>query len=60
MKNNKVIKDIFIVALSNIIIALAGVVNGFIIPKVMSVTDYGFYKSSHYMLPILRCFILVL
>jgi len=44
MKNNKVIKDIFIVALSNIIIALAGVVNGFIIPKVMSVTDYGFYK----------------
>lgn len=44
MKSNKIVRNIFNVALSNITILLAGILNGFFIPKIMSVTDYGFYK----------------
>lgn len=45
MRNNqKSVGDILRVAFSNIINLLAGVLVGFLIPKIMGVTDYGYYK----------------
>ena len=43
-QNKKVTLNIMKVVISNLIILLAGVVNGFIVPKVMHVADYGVYK----------------
>lgn len=43
-QDKKIYKNIIFVALSNIITLLAGVLVGFVIPKIMSVTDYGYYK----------------
>lgn len=39
------IQNIFKVAMSNFFILLAGILTGFIIPKIMRVTDYGYYKT---------------
>lgn len=44
MKKND-IKNIFRVALSNIMILLAGVATGFLIPKIFELTDYAYYKT---------------
>lgn len=47
MKNkntNLIVSNIMKVAVSNLVIVLAGVINGFLIPKMMLVTEYGFYK----------------
>lgn len=38
-------KNIVIVLISNIISMVAGVLIGFIIPKIMGVTEYGYYKT---------------
>ena len=43
-RDRTVLSNIIKVAVSNIVIALAGVINGFLIPKAMSVTDYGYFK----------------
>ena len=45
MNNTKVIKNIIILAISNFIKLLAGVLVGFIIPKIMGETNYGYYKT---------------
>lgn len=46
MDNKKLaIKNIFGVALSNITTIVAGIIIGFIIPKVLTVSGYGFYKT---------------
>lgn len=42
---HKTIKSIIKVALSNIISLLAGVFVGFILPRIIGVTDYGYYKT---------------
>ena len=41
----KAVKDISLVMFSNIIAILAGFVTGFLIPKIFSVEDYGYYKT---------------
>ena len=42
--SKRVTLNILKVVTSNIIILLAGVVNGFVVPKIMEVPDYGIYK----------------
>lgn len=42
--NNHIVKNIAVVALSNIFTLLSGVLVGFVIPKIMGVTDYAYYK----------------
>lgn len=44
-ENKNVVKNIFLVALSNIISLLSGVMVGFVLPKIMSKPDYGYYKT---------------
>ena len=41
----KFVKNITIVLISNIISMLSGILIGFIIPKIMGVTEYGYYKT---------------
>lgn len=41
----KVLKNIIKVTLSNIFILLSGILTGFIIPKIMGISDYGYYKT---------------
>lgn len=45
-KNNSsnVVKNILIVGLSNVLILLSGILVGFVVPKIMGDTNYGFYK----------------
>lgn len=43
--NKKIIKNIVLVAISNILTLLAGVLVGFVIPKIMLKADYGYYKT---------------
>jgi len=43
--NRKTIKDIVRVSLSNIIKLLAGILVGFLLPKIVGVNDYGYYKT---------------
>ena len=43
--NNKIFKNIIIVAISNIIKLFSGVLIGFIIPKIMGENNYGYYKT---------------
>ena len=43
MKKN--FKDILMVTISNFTTILAGVVTGFIIPKILNIEDYGLYKT---------------
>ncbi len=44
MKNG-IIKNLFEVALSNLITLLAGVLVGFLLPKIISIDDYGYFKT---------------
>lgn len=43
--SKKVVKNIVLVAFSNFIKLLAGVLVGFLLPKIMGLNDYGFYKT---------------
>ncbi len=43
-QDKKIVKNIFFVALSNIITLLAGVLVGFVVPKMMSIEDHGYYR----------------
>lgn len=43
--NKKTVKNILKVSASNIIKLLAGVLVGFLLPKIIGVTDYGYYKT---------------
>jgi len=45
VKMSKTIKNIILVTISNVFTVLAGVLVGFIIPKVLGVLDYGYYKT---------------
>lgn len=44
MNGKKIISDIFKVTLSNISTLISGIFVGFIIPKVLGVNEYGYYK----------------
>ena len=37
-------KDLLLVVFSNVIVLLSSIITGFIIPKILGVTEYGFYK----------------
>ena len=41
----KILSNIIVVIFSNLLTTLSGVLVGFIIPKIMGVTDYGYYKT---------------
>lgn len=43
-QDKKIVKNVIFVAMSNIITLLAGVFVGFVIPKIMSVEDHGYYR----------------
>lgn len=43
--NKTFFKNIAIVIISNLFSAVAGILIGFIIPKILSVNDYGYYKT---------------
>lgn len=43
-QNNKFTRNVAMVAFSNILTILSGVLAGFVLPKIMGVTDYGYYK----------------
>ena len=43
-QDKKIVKNVFLVAISNIFTLLAGVLVGFVIPKILGVEDYGYYK----------------
>ena len=43
-ESKKVVRNIVIVAISNFIKLLAGILVGFVIPKIMGETNYGYYK----------------
>ena len=43
--NRKTVKDIIRVSFSNIIKLLAGILVGFLLPKIVGVNDYGYYKT---------------
>ena len=45
MKRQGTVKSIIEVTLSNITTILAGIVVGMLLPKIISVTDYGWYKT---------------
>lgn len=45
LSSKKTIASIFKVALSNLIKLLSGVLVGFLLPKIIGVTDYGYYKT---------------
>ena len=42
--NRKFIKDLFSVGFSNVVVLLGSIVTGFVVPKVLGVTEYGIYK----------------
>lgn len=44
-KKNKMISEILKVSVSNILKLLSGVLVGVLLPKIMGVTDYGYYKT---------------
>ncbi len=44
-KQRKFIQNFIIVLISNGLTILSGILVGFIIPKIMGVTDYGYYKT---------------
>lgn len=44
INGKKTLKDIFRVLVSNFIKAIAGIAVGFLLPKVLDVADYGYYK----------------
>lgn len=45
MFRNKTIKDIAKVTISNVIRLLAGILVGFLLPKIVDVDNYGYYKT---------------
>ena len=45
MKKTRAIGDILKVSLSNIAVLLSGVLVGFLLPKIIGVTGYGYYKT---------------
>lgn len=45
MNVKKSFKDILMVTVSNFTTILAGVITGFIIPKILNIEDYGLYKT---------------
>ncbi|MBR6071678.1 MAG: hypothetical protein IKP77_02450 [Acholeplasmatales bacterium] len=45
VKAKKTIKDIIKVSISNIIKLLSGVLVGFVLPRLIGITDYGYYKT---------------
>ena len=45
MDNKKTISDIIKVSLSNFLKLLAGILTGFLLPKILNITDYGYYKT---------------
>lgn len=44
MSNKKTVKNIISVTLSNILKLISSILIGFVIPKILGVTDYGYYK----------------
>jgi len=42
--NKKFFNSIFNVLMSNMMIVLSGIISGFLLPKLLGVTDYGYYK----------------
>ena len=44
-QRKKFLKNIIIVLISNIISVISGVLIGFLIPKMMGVSEYGYYKT---------------
>jgi len=42
---NKTIKNIIQITISNIVIILAGVVSGFLLPKILGISSYGYFKT---------------
>jgi len=44
-ENKKNLKDIVKIILSNMITLLSGIVVGFVIPKILGIEDYGYYKT---------------
>lgn len=44
MKHKSLGKNLIVIVFSRIISLLSGIAVGFILPKVLSITDYGFYK----------------
>lgn len=45
ISKNKTFKDIFLVAFSNIISILSSLLTGFVIPIILGVQDYGYYRT---------------
>ncbi len=45
MDGKKTLKNIIIVALGNVMTLLSGIMLGFFLPKILGVTDYGYYKT---------------
>ena len=48
MSGNSTLKNIVKVSLSNLCIVISGVFVGFLIPKVLGVEEYGYYKTTKY------------
>ena len=44
MNNQKTVKNIIFIAISNILKLISSILIGFVIPKILGVTDYGYYK----------------
>lgn len=44
-ENNRIVKNVFQVAISNCTTILSGVIVGFIVPKILDITGYGLYKT---------------
>lgn len=42
---NKILRNIIKVALSNVATVISGVIVGFVLPKIIGVTNYGYYKT---------------
>lgn len=43
-QDKKITSNVIVVALSNILTIIAGVISGFLLPMIMGVEDYGYYK----------------
>ncbi len=44
-KKESIVKNIFGVAVSNVISIVGGIIVGLLLPKVLPVEDYGWYKT---------------
>ncbi len=44
-EKKRAFKDIFLVAISNIVGILGGLLTGFVIPKILGVQEYGYFKT---------------